>query len=444
MDVVDRSTKYGSLEIQNESSVSRASTSLWLWINFTLCIIVGPMNFILYKVMYSAYGDSRAYFVSQGVNFLYVLYGGVILSIGHYRGIITDEPNLPHTKFIIMGFLDCLGGFLAAMGANETSGSLQQLLNQTLIPFTMILSRIMLGKKSTGMQIFGSILIIFGAAIVILSSNSSSTDGNSSNYSWSFISNLVYLSSNIPIGLSCVYKELGFRDLHIHVMHMTQWVSIYQLLWGFVLGFLQLIPGMGSMSGISVSEMRSSFYSGMLCYLHIDGECAERNTFWLLTGYCIINFLFNIVGLNLVKYDSAVLSNLTSALVLPLTVLMFSMPILGAYREPYCPNTILALIVVMFGFLCWRMKYLPYRLVCCPTVIDSSENENLVESPTRLSDSNDVAHSPDRTALEGYRDIEHEAVTCGCGMVYHHVSRSEHVEHVESFSDRVIFLSLDE
>ena len=109
--------------------------------SFILCLLVGPLNFVLYKVMYAAYGDSRAFFVSQGVNFLYVVYGGVILWYLSKKGEITAETrNISHKKFIVMGLLDCIGGFLGAMGANGTSGSLQQLLNQTLIPITMLLS----------------------------------------------------------------------------------------------------------------------------------------------------------------------------------------------------------------------------------------------------------------------------------------------------------------
>lgn len=473
-------TKYGSLDIDHQSTVVNEASSIWLWVNFILCIIVGPLNFVFYKVMYSAYGDSRAYFVSQGVNFLYVLYGGIIIQIGVYRGMMPPEKDAPHIKFIIMGFLDCLGGFLAAMGANQTSGSLQQLLNQTLIPITMVLSWIILGKKSTALQISGSLFIIMGAAIVIMSSNSSSTDDTTTGngYSWSFISNLIYFSSNIPIGFSCVYKELGFRDLQMHVMYMTQWVSIYQLLWGFVLGFLQLIPGMGSLNGVTVNEMRSSFYSGVLCFLHVDQECADRNTFTLLTGYCLINFLFNIVGLNLVKYDSAVLSNLTSALVLPLTVLMFSMPMLGAYREPCSSNIIAGLVAVMFGFLLWRLKHLPFTLVCCiPSSSDDrgeeegegggmQDNEGTEMVNTRreaLTERENVhligdlegerqqpVRASRRTGANGVsrRERDFEAASCGCGMVYTSIpreeGRGEGGGHVESFSDRVIFLSLDE
>lgn len=249
------------------------SSPFWVYANFISCLIVGPLNFVSYKVMYAAYGESRAFFVSQGVNFLYVLYGGIILHYLTKKGEITEEMRaIPHMKFIVMGFLDCLGGFLAAMGANRTPGSLQQLLNQTLIPIIMFMSWLFLGKTSTYLQLIGATVILFGACVVILPSSPSQDESENHPFtsSYDIISYLLYFSSNIPIAFSCIYKEMGFRNLQVHVMYMTQLVSIYQLLWGFVLGVLQMMPGIGSETGYSLSEINSSFWSGVLCFFEMD------------------------------------------------------------------------------------------------------------------------------------------------------------------------------
>jgi drug/metabolite transporter (DMT)-like permease len=218
-----KSTAYGSQSLEIED-LSRPSTStdasqsnFWVYSNFIACLIVGPLNFVSYKVMYAAYGESRAFFVSQGVNFLYVLYGGIILHYLTKKGEITPEMQaIPHTKFIVMGFLDCLGGFLAAMGANRTPGSLQQLLNQTLIPIIMFLSWLFLGKTSTYLQLVGATVILFGACVVIIPSSSSLSDTVETTTSYfDIISYLLYFSSNIPIAFSCIYKEMGFRNLQV-------------------------------------------------------------------------------------------------------------------------------------------------------------------------------------------------------------------------------------
>ena len=135
---------YGSVSlstVQQEEAVAVAdsrSHKLFLTLNFLGCLVVGPINFVVYKVMYDSFGQGRSFFVSQvsvkrcrsrgqliyvlisrllqGVNFLYVVYGGVILHLMTRRGEITPEMyEIPHYKFVIMGTLDALGGFLAAM-----------------------------------------------------------------------------------------------------------------------------------------------------------------------------------------------------------------------------------------------------------------------------------------------------------------------------------------
>jgi drug/metabolite transporter (DMT)-like permease len=405
--------KYGSIDnieraecVQVEGDMDNAEPASKVFAVFLACLTVGPLNFVSYKIMYAAFGESRAFFVSQGVNFLYVLYGGVILHILSSRGEITDTmKSIPHIKFMTMGFLDSVGGFLAAMGANQTSGSMQQLLNQTLIPITMLLSWLVLGKKSSGMQLIGAVLIFLGAWVVLIPS----TDSSSSQSSYALISNMLYFLSNVPIAMSIIYKEMGFRNVQVHVMYMTQWVSIYQLLWGFVLGIFQLIPGVGSSEGSSLSEINSSFWSGVTCYLQLDEECSSKYTFFLLSGYCVINFIFNVLGLYLVKHDGAVLSTITNALLLPLTVLTFNLSWLGPYQEEYNPLTIVGLGIVMVGFVTWRTK------------LHSQETEVDDEAGLRLS----------------------PAVSCA--SLYTPISRNNSFDSSapDAFYDRVIVLSMD-
>jgi hypothetical protein len=179
---------------------------------------------------------------------------------------------------------------------------------------------------------------------------------------------------------------MGFRHMHVHVIYLTQMVSIYQLIIGFALGeqccpasftsspscsisavlcllcmllrlfyntsknsatqlcrvkspsssssflfsspslplslplslppslspslplslscccvvspgLLQVIPGVGSTAGSSLSDIASQFASGLECFLFLDDQCRAQHTFFLLTGYCVLNFLFNITGM---------------------------------------------------------------------------------------------------------------------------------------------------
>ena len=94
-----------------------------MWLIFITFIILGPLNFIFYKLLYDSYGNRGAFFVNQGVNIIFILLGGAVLSFVSYRGDINDATRkTSHLKFVVIGVLDCLAGFFCSMGAANTSG----------------------------------------------------------------------------------------------------------------------------------------------------------------------------------------------------------------------------------------------------------------------------------------------------------------------------------
>eukprot|EP00392_Amoebophrya_sp_AT5.2_P010043 g10074.t1 len=126
-------------------------------------VALGTVNFVLLKLVYTEFGN--------GINFLYVVFGGCILypqmlfnkkykAFSDAAGVGADEVDVEgavekppqqllsqlQTKFVIMGTLDACGTFLTSLGAAGTPGSLQPLLNQTLIPYTMLVSYVTLGS----------------------------------------------------------------------------------------------------------------------------------------------------------------------------------------------------------------------------------------------------------------------------------------------------------
>ena len=50
-----------------------------LFLTMLLVICLGPLNFVLYKVMFESYGEDGSFFVSNAVNVIYVIVGGVAL-----------------------------------------------------------------------------------------------------------------------------------------------------------------------------------------------------------------------------------------------------------------------------------------------------------------------------------------------------------------------------
>lgn len=107
-----------------------------------------------------------------------------------------------------MGFLDNCGTFLTAMGAVYTPGMYQPLLNQTLIPLTMLFTFLLLKARFHKYQIFGALLIVGGAITTV--SPSLVAPNPSAQFKW--YACLLYWSSNVPMACSLVYKELAFND----------------------------------------------------------------------------------------------------------------------------------------------------------------------------------------------------------------------------------------
>ena len=164
----------------------------------------------------------------------------------------------------------------------------------------------------------------------------------------------LYWLSNVPMALSAVYKEAHFAAQPMDVTYLTQWVSIWQMLFGFALAPLMLLPGVGTARGMRPGEIASSFADGAACFAERDAACTERHAFALLCVYVGVNFCFNTLGLWLTKHAGAVLNSISYALLLPLTTLGFSLPVLGPYRESANAMTYAGLAVVLAGFVLWR------------------------------------------------------------------------------------------
>ena len=181
------------------------------------------------------------------VNLIYVGVGQIVLTYVELQGEITPAMRkIPHSSYMMMAFFDACAGFLAAMGAQKTSGAVQQLLNQSLIPCTMLVSYLWLNRKSSWTQVIGAAVIFLGAGIVILPSFQQSTNNVLSSETRHshvvvLMASLIYASSNIPTSLAYAYKEYGFKDLSCHVILLTQWVSVYQLIFGFLFMPLQMV-----------------------------------------------------------------------------------------------------------------------------------------------------------------------------------------------------------
>jgi hypothetical protein len=71
---------------------------------------------------------------------------------------------------VLLGFLNSLGNLLQLMaidGLGSRYSTLTTLINQCTIPFTMLLSRLVLRNRYSGLQLFGAAVVICGVAVAV-------------------------------------------------------------------------------------------------------------------------------------------------------------------------------------------------------------------------------------------------------------------------------------
>ena len=334
---------------------------------------MGCVNFILVKALYDAFGTQGAFFANQGVNLLYVMYGGSILS---YKTLCTrdtsnsEDKTFPQSRFFGLATLDAFGTFFTAMGATFTPLALQQILNQTLIPLTMICSFFFLRTRFRLPAVFGAVLIFTGAAVVVLGS----VEGNSSGEHFRYYACVIYFLSNVPMALSAVYKEIAFKNQTVDVWYLCFWVSLYQFLVSFAFVPLLGVPYIsGSTSPPPLSHLPTQFWDGALCWVGSAPCCCNGGlnatinnstsglcpvigegtcptplgpAFWLLPGYTLCNFIYNALGLYITKHGSAVLRYISYALILPLATMAGAQ----VFHEKITMYTLIGLVTVIVGF----------------------------------------------------------------------------------------------
>ena len=106
-------------------------------------------------------------------------------------------------------------------------------------------------------------------------------------------------------------------------------------------------------------EIPSQLHYGFQCFLGNNSQPGDdcSYSFYTMMAYVAVNFFFNIIQLLVTKHGSASLVVVTSALALPLTNICFSIEfIMGKDVEPFSTNNLIALVVVVIGFLLYSLS----------------------------------------------------------------------------------------
>jgi drug/metabolite transporter (DMT)-like permease len=215
-----------------------------------------------------------------------------------------------------MGILDSLAGILMVYGGKGTSGTLQTLLFQAVIPLTMILAIIILKEKYTSLQYVGAFGVVLGVFVAFYPSLG--TGGN-------LVYVLVYFSSVIPTAVSSVYKEHSLKKMFVNMFYLQAWVSLFQVLTSFVFLPINVIPVIG---GMQVQDIPQNIIDGTKCFVGTPSREGD-NCHWAFVpvlGYTVANFLFNLLSLYILKSLSSAIVYIQNTVRLPLVAIAFHIP----------------------------------------------------------------------------------------------------------------------
>ncbi|XP_022867152.1 protein CLT2, chloroplastic-like isoform X2 [Olea europaea var. sylvestris] len=124
----------------------------------------------------------------------------------------------------------------------------------------------------------------------------------------------------------------------------------------FVLLFLPLLS---NLKGIPLTELPSYLKSGAACFFNVGTNttgCDGAPILSLL--YIIVNIVFNISVLNLLKYSSAIVSSLAVMSSVPISIYILSLPLSylpeGAILSPYF---VLGSVILMVGLVLYNISW---------------------------------------------------------------------------------------
>jgi len=328
---------------------------------FTVLLLLSSVgNTVFFKRMTSAM-PNYGFFLTMLSTVIYVPFFAVLAGAGFALHTTSDLVR----KFAIMGVCDGVCGTLMVLGGVHTSGTMQVLLSQAVIPLTMAFSLVFGGKSFHLMQQFGAAVIVLGIVLAKVGSGGSEGDGESDN----IVFNIIFVLALVPSALSSVFKEVAFRgfdgDLDVNVLQF--WVASFQVIVNLMAMPVYTLKLLGAqqvplhcMPGIGIGGSRCLFFLedqvSENCGLPGEKPCDHCQDAWVsVGGYLCFNLMYNISTMLVIKHGSATLAFLVATLRMPLSSLAFaSTLIMGSEAVQPSFGDFLSLVVIVCGLVAYR------------------------------------------------------------------------------------------
>eukprot|EP00929_Paragymnodinium_shiwhaense_P042406 TRINITY_DN21956_c0_g1_i1.p1 TRINITY_DN21956_c0_g1~~TRINITY_DN21956_c0_g1_i1.p1 ORF type:complete len:445 (+),score=46.75 TRINITY_DN21956_c0_g1_i1:118-1452(+) len=248
---------------------------------------------------------------------------------------------------VIAGLSDQIGSVFGFLAQPYLTALMYSLMNQAIVPFTVVLSMVMLRSRYIALEVSAVCVVAAAAIACVISSNAAGGQNDMA------MAVLTATTTCFPAG-GYVLKELAFRD----------WANLYRedielgleepanaVLVGLVCGVTGLFMSLPVV--LMIQSSQSSDPVGTLCEGFAVLWHAE-NALCAYAVYIVVNLAFNFALLLLVGYGSALLAFLSLKLAVPFVALLSPLPwpIIGP--SPVTPEQWLVLVVMIGGVVAFR------------------------------------------------------------------------------------------
>lgn len=229
-------------------------------------------------------------------------------------------------------------------GGAGTSGPLQQLLIQAAIPFTMFFSFAVglgivvkifgptINIRYRWTHLVGAALIVGGIVLALIPKLIEKKPAGGDQTKPGFA--IMFFLAVIPTAFSNVFKEIAFKGADLDIYLVNAWVATFQFLIGFPLLPIGILVKDNPLQALK--DLPKEFLFGMECFVGQgpDGDlCVQRLVMVHILVYLFINIFYNIFVLSVLKYGSASLLQISSAILLPLANIAFTIsPIMNEFK----------------------------------------------------------------------------------------------------------------
>ena len=338
------------------------------------CVTVTAGNLTRKKAQ-DYFGERLAFFFAFLLNALYDFW----ITIGVlYKACVSKKitksqwSRFPIYVFFGVACLDAMSNVLANVGGVNTPGSVQALLQQIIIPATMILSFIIVRARFYCLQYLGALIILIGAVVAVVPQVLHPTDAEGQKTQWYSI--MIFAISNIPPAGSIIAKEYIMKQ-GVDVFLVSCLVSWCQLIVSWAYTPLLSLHYLG---GTPLSDIPSIMSDGVKCFVGMhapqnQAAVLNRTIDGVKPAYCIgweipvqtlahsfMGVASNITQLLIAAQHSASLAILINALSVPLANLAFSVPFLVNDPEPVSVYDFIALILVTGGLVLYKSDMFPW------------------------------------------------------------------------------------